>query len=144
MSDENRDPQELESEARGALQQHAARVGAEARQRYGQVDWITFQEMLTDDTVARFPVVIGFDADRLGPGEFAWAEPRGDRPRDGYTIWLHPRFRERGGDLVALAAYHLVTVNYGDVATRAEAEAFIRKNEDQSLSFPANTVPSPG
>ena len=73
---------ELEREARGALQEHAARVGADARARYGgDVDWVTFQQMLTDDTVARFPVVIEFGAERLSPGEFAWAEPRGARAR---------------------------------------------------------------
>jgi len=116
--------QELAKEAREALLGHAIDIGLEARQRYGEIDYPTLLSLLEDKKVVRFPVRIEFDASELQPGEFAWAAPLGDHPKDGYCLYVHPRFEHRERDLPLLIAYHLVCVNYGDVATREAAEAF--------------------
>jgi hypothetical protein len=72
----------------------------------------------------RFPTEIRFDATPLEVGEFAVSQQRGAHPRDGYVLFVHPYFEQRVRDLPYLVAYHLVTVNYGEIATRAEAECF--------------------
>ena len=119
MSNEN-----LEQQARGALREHAASVGADARARYGAVDWATLPRILEDRAVVRFPVDVVFDSAALQKGEFAWAEPVGDHPRDGYRLAVHPMFESREDVLPLLVAYHIPVVNYGDVTTNEEAEAF--------------------
>lgn len=107
-----------------SLADHATACAAEARRRYGHVDYAGLLRVLEDRRVVRFPVEVVFDETELLPGEFAHAAPRGDHARDGYRVIVHPHFRERPEDLPALVAYHLVTVNYGDVATGDVAERF--------------------
>ena len=72
----------------------------------------------------RFPVNMRFDAAPLLVGEFATAEPRGNRPADGFTLVIHPHFEGRPDAIALLAAYHIVAINYLDVATHEEAELF--------------------
>ena len=50
--------------------------------------------------------------------------PRGEQPSDGFVRVVHPHFEGRSEDLPLLLAYHVVAINYLDVATRAEAELF--------------------
>lgn len=108
-----------------ALRDHAVETAANARERYGpEVDWPVFCEMLEDPTVVRFPTRVRFDAGPLQHGEFAHLEPAGDSPADGFHLIIHPRFRDRVEALPRIAAYYLVRVNYGSVATRVEAELF--------------------
>jgi hypothetical protein len=114
----------LASKARGALRDHAADVGLRARQRFGDIDYAALLAMLEDRSIVRFPVRIEFDATKLQPGEFGWTTPLGDNANDGYCLYVHPHFVTRSRDLPLLIAYHLVSINYGDVATREEAEAF--------------------
>jgi hypothetical protein len=72
----------------------------------------------------RFPTALAFDAARLQPGEFAWAAPRGERPAQGFTLFVHPHFEQRPEALPALIAYHVPSINYLDVVTGREAELF--------------------
>ncbi len=47
-----------------------------------------------------------------------------DEAADEYVIVVHEQFKERFDVLPALVLYHLVTVNYGDMATSDDAEVF--------------------
>jgi len=108
-----------------ALQDHVAAVASLARDRYGpRVDGSAIRRMLEDRDIVRYPVAIVFDDQPLHPGEFAFAEPRGCGPQEGFTLFVHPYFQEQTDTLPMLIAYQLVRVNYGDVASHEEAEAF--------------------
>ena len=114
-----------EEDGRRALRDHAAEKGAEGRAKAGgRVGWAELSALLEDRSVVRYPTRVVFDDRPLEPGEFAWARPLGERPSDGFEIVVHPYFRDREEDLPLLVAYHLVAVNYGEIATREEAEAF--------------------
>lgn len=115
---------ELEAEARSALAAHAAVCGGAARARCGEIDFAKLVALLDDRRVVRYPTEIRFGAEALQPGEFAVALPKGADPRDGFVIHVHPRFEHRPDDLPSLVAYHLASVNYGEIATCEEAEAF--------------------
>jgi hypothetical protein len=118
------DSERIEAEGRQALADHAAWCGAGARERHGPIDHAALLRLLDDRQVVRYPVEIRFDASGLEPGEFAHAAAVGDHPEDGFHLRVHPYFRDRAADLPLLIAYHLVTVNYGSVATHEEAERF--------------------
>lgn len=111
-------------DARIALRDHVVGRAREARRRYGAVDWATMQRILTDSAVVRYPTEVRFDARPLEPGEFACAQPLGDTPAEGFRLFVHPAFAGRDDVLPALVAYHLVRVNYGEIATHEEAELF--------------------
>lgn len=96
-----------------------------ARQRYGPViDAQALLAMLEDSSVVRHPTEMRFDDAKLEPGEFAWPEPGGWGPRDGFILWTHPIFADRPWTWPYIAAYHIPSVNYGPAATQVEAEAF--------------------
>ena len=111
--------------ARRSLRGHAADKGHELRAKYGPaIDWETLLRVLADREVVRYPCEIRFGTGGLQPGEFAFPEPRGGKPEDGFVMWVHPEF-ERQPDLVAyLVLYQLVAVNYGRFASAEDAEAF--------------------
>jgi hypothetical protein len=112
-------------DTRTALHEHAARRAAEARAAYGPViDYATVLRMLDDRAVVRYPTTIAFDASPLEPGEFAHAERNQDGAEAGYCLCVHPTFKHREDVLPLLIAYHLVRINYGDVATHEDAEVF--------------------
>lgn len=116
--------EKLAGKGRSSLRDHAAICAAEARERYAPVDYDAILRMLEDRKVVRYPTRLDFEATGLQPGEFAFAEPMGEHPRDGFRLHVHPRFEYRRGDLPHLIAYHLAAINYGDVVTREEAEVF--------------------
>jgi hypothetical protein len=72
----------------------------------------------------RFPTRIRFDGSDLLPGEFAHASCRGESLSDGFDLLIHPHFVGREQDLPLLAAYHVVAINWLDVATHEEAELY--------------------
>ncbi|MHC5068826.1 MAG: hypothetical protein ACYTF0_09590 [Planctomycetota bacterium] len=109
-------------EGKASLQQHAVARAFEARAAHGPIiDCAAIKAILGDDRFTRYPTQLVFDASQLHAGEFAAAIPRGERPSDGYTIVVHPRFADRNEALPLLVAYHLVVVNYGDIASDEEA-----------------------
>jgi len=114
-----------EQDGRQALRDHVIDKATAARLEYGpDVDHQAILRMLNDRHVVRFPVDVAFDAQPLNPGEFAVALPIGDAPSDGYRLFVHPCFEARPDALPLLIAYHLVDVNYGEMATHEEAELF--------------------
>ena len=113
-----------EADGQAALQDHLREKAAEARARYGpQLEASGMRELLADPTVVRFKTRLAFDAGPLRPGEFGWARPLGETPHSGFELVLHPEL-EGSPDWPLCAAYHLVSINYLDVATSAEAEVF--------------------
>ena len=108
-----------------ALRSHLVERALMARDRYGpSFDLAAIDRLLEDRELVRFPARIEFDAQALMPGEFGWAKPLGDRPSDGFALTLHPSFEEQPEIIPLLVAYHLVSINYLDLATHEEAELF--------------------
>ena len=48
----------------------------------------------------------------------------GDRPEDGFTMYVHPFFLTRLPQVPCLVLYQLVLVNYGEFASPDDAEVF--------------------
>ena len=112
-------------DARQSLTAHAAEKGAQLREKYGpDIRWNELLKILDDRTVVRYPVEIVFDAKPLREGEFAFPQPKGGRPEDGFTIFVHPFFSLQPQRVPYLVLYHLVVVNYGDFASSDDAESF--------------------
>ena len=108
-----------------ALRDHLIEKALLARSRYGPaIDSRAMRRLLADSEIVRFPAEIAFDAAPLRAGEFAWAMPRGDAPAAGFTLVIHPHFRDRPEVLPYLAAYHVPSICYLDIATHEEAELF--------------------
>ncbi|MFT5733538.1 MAG: hypothetical protein ACJA0P_002017 [Planctomycetota bacterium] len=121
-----REPLNLtEEDGYDALRGHVLDRALLGRERYGPtIDEGALLRLIQDREVIRFPTYITYEDEALMDGEFAWARPRGERPKDGYDIVVATMFQDRPEDLVAIVAYHLVRVNYLDVATHTEAELF--------------------
>lgn len=112
-------------DGRQALDDHAHDRGVAIRDAYGpDYDLQTLQRLLSDAEHVRFPTRIAFNSRYIEPGLFAFVQQEGASPSDGYAIHLHETFTDRSEDVPALVFYHLVAVNYGDFATRHEAETF--------------------
>jgi len=108
-----------------AVSQHAIEKAKEIRTRYGPIiDYPTILQILKDRRCIRYPVKIQFITDAIEPGLFAKTEPVSENPDEGYIIWIHQYFEDRGDVLPALILYQSVLVNYGDLATAADAEHF--------------------
>jgi hypothetical protein len=112
-------------DARQSLNAHVAAKGAEIRERYGpSIGWQELLHLLEDRAQVRYPCTIVFDASPLNPGEFAHPVAQGDRPEDGFTIYVHPFFMSRREMVPCLVLYQLVLVNYGEFASPDDAEVF--------------------
>ncbi len=112
-------------DAQVALRDHVEEKALAARKRYGgTVDENVMRRMLEDRSVVRYPTRLQFDAEPLEPGEFAHAQPLGGKADDGFQLFVHPML-ENDPELLPLAvAYHVVTINYGEIATHEDAEVF--------------------
>lgn len=114
-----------EQDGRVALRDHAVEKASAARRRYGGcVDSEAIVRMLDDRDVVRWPTRLRFDLSGLEQGEFAHAQPVGDHPRDGFVLFVHPAFEHTPEAWPPLIAYHIVRINYGDIASHEEAELF--------------------
>lgn len=112
-------------DARQSLNAHVAAKGAEVFERYGpRIGWRELQLILKDEDCVRYPCDLVFDAAGLRPGELAHPEPKGNRPGDGFTLWVHPLLMTQLDAVPAVALYQLVLVNYGEFASPADAETF--------------------
>ena len=108
-----------------ALRDHASRKAEEARLRYGlYIDADAILKMLNDREVVRYPAGLRFDATPLEPGEFAWPMPLGDTPDEGFCVFVHPAFESRPDVWPLLIAYHIPTINYGEISDETVAEAY--------------------
>jgi len=111
--------------AKESLHAHVAAKGAEIFEKYGPA--IRFQDLrkiLQDRACVRYPCELVFDGAPLHPGEFAYPAPNGERPEDGFTLYVHPIYMTQLADVPLLAMYQLVTVNYGEFASSDDAEIF--------------------
>ena len=112
-------------EARQSLNASAAAIGAGIYDKYGpRIGWQQLLQILADRTCVRYPCEIVFDAAPLQAGEFAHPVAKGDRPEDGFTLYVHPCFMTQLEQVPLLALYQLVLVNYGAFAAPEDAEAF--------------------
>jgi hypothetical protein len=113
------------NDARQSLNAAAAATGSGIYEKYGpRIGWAQLQQILQDRICVRYPCEIVFDAGLLETGEFAHPVPRGDRPEDGFTIYVHPFFTAQLEQVPLLVLYQLVLVNYGAFAAPEDAEAF--------------------
>lgn len=112
-------------DARESLTAHVARKGAEIHEKYGpRIGWPELLQILEDRTCVRYPCEVVFDAGSLRDGEFAWPMPKGDKPEDGFVVWVHPHFAGSLAWVPHLVLYQLVLVNYGEFASPTDAETF--------------------
>jgi hypothetical protein len=112
-------------DARQSLNAAAAATGAWIYEKYGpRIGWAQLVQILQDRTCVRYPCEILFDAGTLEAGEFAHPVPRGGRPKDGFTMYVHPLFKAHLEQVHLLVLYQLVLVNYGAFAASEDAEAF--------------------
>ena len=112
-------------DGRQSLSTHVAAKGEEIRTKYGpHLGWTELQRILEDRNCVRYPCEIIFDSEPLQPGEFAYPEPRGERPEDGFNLYVHPYFMMHLDRIAHLVFYQLVLVNYGGFASPDDAETF--------------------
>jgi hypothetical protein len=112
-------------DARQSLTAHVATKGAEIFAKYGpQIGWAGLQRLLADRAYVRYPCEVVFDAAPLLPGEFAQPVEKGERPDDGFTMFVHPLFMTQLDRVPALVFYQLVALNYGVFASSDDAETF--------------------
>lgn len=112
-------------DARQSLNAHVASKGLEIREKYGpRIGWAELRRILQDRTCVRYPCEIVFDAAPLEPGEFAHPIAKGERPDEGFTIFVHPLFMVTLDRVPFAVLYQLVLVNYGDFASAEDAEVF--------------------
>ena len=112
-------------DARQSLNASAAAMGAEIYDKYGpRIGWTQLLQTLEDRSCARYPCEIVFDAAPLQAGEFAHPVAKGNHPRDGFIIYVHPLFMMQLEQVPLLVLYQLVLVNYGAFASSDDAETF--------------------
>ena len=112
-------------DAKQSLTAHVAAKGTEIFEKYGpQIGWKDLLAILEDRGCVRYPCEVAFDADGLGPGEFAHPVPKGNHPEDGFTMRVHPYFMLQLDRVPYLVLYQLVLVNYGEFASADDAETF--------------------
>lgn len=112
-------------DVRQSLTAHVAGKGTEAYLKHGPaIGYVQLMALLRDRTCVRYPCEVAFDASRLQPGEFAYAEQQGARPEEGFIIWVHPLYLAQLDVVPWLVLYHLPSVNYGQFASSEDAETF--------------------
>ena len=112
-------------DARQSLNAHVASKADEIRAKYGpHIGWKELLRLLEDRACVRYPCEIVFDAGPLTAGELAHPIAKGERPEDGFTMFVHPLFMTQLPQVPYLVLYQLVLVNYGDFASPDDAETF--------------------
>jgi hypothetical protein len=112
-------------DAKLSLTAHVTSKGEEILAKYGPgLGWSQLQELLQDRAYVRYPCEIKFDAGPLLPGEFAHPVPNGEKPEDGYVMYVHPLYMTDLPLVPHLVLYQLIVVNYGEFASHEDAEAF--------------------
>ena len=97
----------------------------QVREKYGsKIGWPQLLLLLQDRAIVRYPCELIFDAAPLLPGEFAHPLPKGERPEDGFTLYVHPYFLADLSRVPFLALYQLASVNYGPFTSPDDAENF--------------------
>ena len=114
-----------ENDARIALKDHLGEKAMNTRLTRGMyIDAEAIVEMLDDRSFVRYPVGVRFDAEPLEPGEFAMPVPLGDHPSKGFCLFIHPCFEQQPDAWPLLIAYHVPSINYGEIVSHDDAEHF--------------------
>ncbi|MFG0257245.1 MAG: hypothetical protein ACF8GE_05020 [Phycisphaerales bacterium JB043] len=114
-----------EQDGRASLREHVETKAHEARLSHGlYIDAEEIVRMLNDASVVRYPVGLRFDSSPLEPGEFAWAMPLGDHPSEGFCLFVHEWFESQPEAWALLIAYHIPSINYGEIVSHDEAELY--------------------
>ncbi len=114
-----------EQDAKTALGDHVEAKANEARLSHGlYIDADAIVRMLDDRAVVRYPVGVRFDAEPLEPGEFAWPMALGEHPSAGFCLFVHPWFENQPDAWPLLFAYHIPSINYGDIVAHEDAERY--------------------
>src|SRR3989338_9779993 len=112
-------------QGRQAFAHHVIERALALGEKYGNfLDDEAVQTLLNDRDFVRYPTRVEFDSSKIDPGFFAAVEAVAGSPTNEHIIFLHESFRGRSGDIANALLYQLVLVNYGDIATREEAELF--------------------
>lgn len=110
---------------REGLENHILFISRRGRAKYPELDSIeTFKELLSDPEVVRFPAVLEFDTENTDNHRCVAVDRLSEAPEENYRISIHPYFKGRERDVVALALYVIVKINYGKIAKEKEAELF--------------------
>jgi len=116
---------ELKDNAPEVLNARLVAAGADIREKYGpHLGWEELQQLLADRSCVPYPCEIRFDAEPLLPGEFAHTAPKGLKPEEGFTIYVHPSYAGQLALVPYLVLHQLVAVRYGDATTPEDAETF--------------------
>ena len=114
-----------EQDAQIALKDHLGDKAMNARLLHGMyIDAEAIIKMLDDGDFVRYPVSLKFDAEHLQPGEFAMPVALGDHPSAGFCLCIHPYFEQQPEAWPLLIAYHIPTINYGEIVSHEDAEHF--------------------
>jgi len=114
-----------EGDARVALKDHLGEKAMNAQLSHGMyIDADTIIKMLDDPMFVRYPVGLRFDGGPLEPGEFAAPVPLGEHPSKGYCLFIHPWFENQPDVWPLLIAYHVPSINYGEIVSNEDAEHF--------------------
>ncbi len=112
-------------DAQQSLNGHVAAKGAAIHEKYGpHIGWKELLQILEDRTLVRYPCEVVFDDNPLQKGDLAYPSPKGERPEEGFTIFVHSYFVTQPERAPYLVLYQLVVVNYGPFATADDAETF--------------------
>ena len=112
-------------DAKQSLTAHVAARGADINAKYGpHIGWTELQQILADRACVRYPCEIVFDGHQLNPGEFAHAVQKGERPEDGFVMYVHPLLMTQLTRVPHAVLYPLTVVNYGEFASPDDAETF--------------------
>ena len=113
------------NDAKQSLIDHVAFKGTEIREKYGpDIGWKELLQILEDRSYVRYPCTIEFNSAPLQADEFAHPVAIGERPEDGFIIYVRPIFTLQLERVPYLVLYQLVLVNYGDFASPDDAETF--------------------
>ncbi len=119
------DPEITPEAAQRLFLDHLVTKATAARIKYGlYIDTDTILQMLEDRSVVRYPTSLHLEAGPLQPDEFAFAQPLGFHPSDGYALCLHPFFAGQREIWPLLIAYHIPVINYGSIVDADGAELF--------------------
>lgn len=112
-------------DGRKAFAHHVIEKALALREKYGPViNEGVLRAILNDRDFVRYPTRVEFDASKIEPGFFACVEAVSGSPTNEHIIFLHESLRGRPEDIANTLLYQLVVVNYGEIATREEAELF--------------------
>lgn len=114
----------LKAHGRSALRQHLLSIAEQARATHGELSAPgALGRLLSDRAIVRYPTAVTFSDEGIAHGTFARTcsveEPEGRR----FTIQVQTRFSGHP-DLPTLVAYHLPSVNYGQMPTADDCLAF--------------------